>query len=133
VVAATLTEIFYEMDRMRSLPVPGEELDSARNYLTGVFSLGVATQEGLLGQLSTVYLDRLPDGYLESYRERIRALTAEDVLETSRRHFDSANAQIIIVGDREQIIDQAALFGPVTEYDASGAIVQPRARDVMQA
>ena len=59
VVAATLTEIFYEMDRMRSLPVGDAELNDARNYMTGVFSLGVATQEGMIGQLSTVYLNRL--------------------------------------------------------------------------
>ncbi|HUA01767.1 MAG TPA: pitrilysin family protein [Candidatus Aquilonibacter sp.] len=133
VVAATLTEMFYEMDRMRSVPVPADELESARNYLTGVFSLGVATQDGLIGQLSTVYLDQLPEGYLESYREHVRALSAEDVLEVARRHFDSANAQIVVVGDREQIIDQAALFGPVTEYDASGNIVPPRPLDVMEA
>ena len=62
---------------MRSLPVTAEELESARSYLTGVFSLGVATQDGVLGQLSTVYLDRLPDDYLETYRERIRTLTAK--------------------------------------------------------
>jgi zinc protease len=120
VVAATLTEMFYEMDRMRSVPVSAEELDSARSYLTGVFSLGVATQEGLLGQLSTVYLDQLPEGYLETYRERIRALTAADVLAAARRHFDSANAQIVVVGDRAQIGEQAVLFGPVTEYNARG-------------
>jgi zinc protease len=123
VVAGTLTEMFYEMDRMRSIPVTAEELDSARNYLTGVFSLGVATQEGLLGQLSTVFLDRLPESYLETYRERIRALTADDVLAAARRHFDSANAQIVVVGDPAQIADQAALFGPVTEYDAQGSAV----------
>jgi len=121
VAAATLTEMFYEMDRMRSLPVTAEELDSARSYLTGVFSLGVATQDGLLGQLSTVYLDQLPEGYLESYRERIRALTAADVLAAARRHFDSANAQIVLVGDRAQIGEQAALFGPVEIFSAQGA------------
>jgi zinc protease len=121
VAAATLTEMFYEMDRMRSLPVTAEELDSARSYLTGVFSLGVATQDGLLGQLSTVYLDQLPEGYLESYRERIRALTAADVLAAARRHFDSANAQIVLVGDRAQIGEQAALFGPVEIFGAQGA------------
>ncbi len=120
VVAATLTEMFYEMDRMRSVPVTAEELDSARSYLTGVFSLGVATQDGLLGQLATVYLDQLPEGYLETYREKIRALTAADVLAAARRHFDSANAQIVLVGDRAQIGEQAALFGEVTEYDAKG-------------
>jgi len=123
VAAATLTEMFYEMDKMRSLPVTVEELESARSYLTGVFSLGVATQDGLLGQLSTVFMDQLPDGYLETYRERIRALTADDVVLAARRHFDSANAQIVLVGDRAQIGEQAALFGDVTEYDASGAVL----------
>lgn len=120
VTAATLTEIFYEMDRMRSLAVPAEELESARNYLTGVFSLGVATQDGLLGQLSVIYLDRLPEDYLETYRERIHALSADDVLEAARRHFDSANAQIVLVGDRAQIGEQAALFGEVKAFNAQG-------------
>jgi zinc protease len=120
VVAATLTEIFYEMDRMRSLPVTLEEIESARSYLTGVFSLGVATQDGLLGQLSTVYLERLAEDYLETYRARIRELSAEDVLAAARRHFASADAQIVVVGDRDQIAEQAALFGKVTEYNAQG-------------
>jgi zinc protease len=124
VAAATLTEIFYEMDRMRSLPVSAEELESARNYLTGVFSLGVATQDGLLGQLSVVYLDRLPDDYLETYRQRIHALSADDVLAAARRHFDSANAQIVMVGDRAQIGEQAALFGDVTVFDAQGNVIR---------
>jgi zinc protease len=120
VTAATLTEMFYEMDRMRSLPVTDQELESARSYLTGVFSLGVATQDGVLSQLSTVFLDRLPEDYLETYRARIKALTADDILAAARRHFDSANEQIVLVGDRAQIADQAALFGPVAEYDAQG-------------
>jgi zinc protease len=123
VVAATLTEILYEMDRMRSLRVTPDELNSACHYLTGVFSLGVATQNGLLGQLSTLYVDELPEDYLETYRERIHALTADDVIAAARHHFDSANAQIVVAGDRTQIGDQAALFGPVTEYDSRGNVI----------
>src|SRR5208282_1864005 len=109
VVAATLAEIFYEMDRMRSLPVTTEELESARNYLSGVFSLGVATQDGVLGQLSNVYLERLPEDYLETYRARIHELTAADVMAAARRHFDSKDSEIVVVGDREQVFEQAAL------------------------
>src|SRR4029077_5142724 len=48
VVAASLTEIFYEMDKLRSVPVPEPELADAQNYLSGVFSMGLATQNGLL-------------------------------------------------------------------------------------
>jgi len=124
VVAATLAEVFYEMDRMRALAVTPEELESARNYLTGVFSLGIATQDGMLNQLSTQYLDRLPEDYLETYREHIRALTAEDVLSAARRHFDSANAQIVVVGDREQVQEQAALFGHLEVFDVHGKAIE---------
>jgi zinc protease len=118
VVAASLTEIFYEIDRMRSLAVAEDELSDARTYMSGVFSLGLATQDGLASQLSTVYLNELPDNELETYRQRVRALSAADVLAAARAYFDSANAQIIVVGDRGQIGDQAGLFGEVTEYSA---------------
>jgi len=120
VVAATLTEIFYEVDRMRSTPVGEEELGDARNYLSGLFSLGLATQDGLAGQLATSTLERLPEDYLETYRERVLALTAADVLDAAQKYFDSANAQIVIVGDRAQLETQAALFGNPEVYDAQG-------------
>jgi len=120
VVAATLTEIFYEVDRMRSTPVGEEELADARNYLSGLFSLGLATQDGLAGQLATSTLERLPEDYLETYRERVLALTAADVLDAAQKYFDSANAQIVIVGDRAQLETQAALFGNPEVYDAQG-------------
>jgi len=123
VVAATLTEIFYEIDRMRALPVADDELADARNYMSGVFSLGLATQSGLAGQLVNVYLNGLPEDYLETYREKIRSLTAAEVLAAARKYFDSANAQIVVVGDRAQVEEQAALFGPVTVYDAQGIVI----------
>jgi len=120
VVAATLTEIFYEIDRMRSTPVGEEELADARNYLSGVFSLGLATQDGLAGQLATATLDKLPEDYLETYRGRVLQLTSSDVLDAAQKYFDSAHAQIVIVGDRAQIESQAALFGKPEVYDAQG-------------
>jgi predicted Zn-dependent peptidase len=121
VVAATLTEIFYELDRIRALPVGEEELADTRNYMSGVFSLGLGTQDGIAGQLGGVLLDGLPEEYLEKYRERIRAMQPGDVLEAARKYFDSANAQIIVVGDREAAAAQVGLFGDVEMYDAAGS------------
>jgi zinc protease len=123
VVAASLTEIFYEMDKLRSVPVPEAELADAQNYLSGVFSMGLATQDGLLSQFSTVALNELPDDYLETYRQKVRALTPEDLLATARKYLDSANMQIVVVGDRAQIESQAALFGELETYDAKGTLL----------
>lgn len=121
VVAASLTEIFYEMDKLRSVLVPQSELADAQNYLSGIFSMGLATQSGLLGQIAVVALNELPEDYLETYRQKVRALTPADLLETARKYLDSANMQIIIVGDRSQIESQAALFGSLEIYDAQGS------------
>jgi zinc protease len=120
VVAATLAEIFYELDRFRALPPGEEELGEAQTYLSGIFSLALATQSGLLGQLLAVYLNDLPEDYLERYRERVRALTAEEVMRAARAYFDSPNALVVLAGDGEQIGKQAELFGPVATYDAAG-------------
>jgi zinc protease len=120
VVAASLTEIFYEIDKLRSVPVPDAELADAQNYLTGVFSLGLATQDGLLSQFSTVELNELPSDYLETYRDNVRAVSSADLLSTARKYFDSANMQIVVVGDRTQIQDQAALFADLTIFDTQG-------------
>jgi zinc protease len=120
VVAASLTEIFYELDKLRSLPVPAAELAEAQNYLTGLFSMGLATQEGLLSQFSAVELNELPADYLETYRDKVRGLTSADLLGAARKYFDSANMQIVIVGDLAQIEEQAALFGDVDVHDAQG-------------
>ena len=120
VVAASLTEMFYELNKLRSLPVPESELADAQNYLSGVFSLGLATQDGLLAQFSTVAQHELPDDYLETYRAKVRAVTSEELLATARKYLDSANMQIVLAGDRAQIESQAALFGELEIFDAQG-------------
>ncbi|GAC1619233.1 MAG: pitrilysin family protein [Candidatus Acidiferrum sp.] len=120
VVAASLTEMFYEMDKLRSLPVPEAELADAQNYVCGVFSMGLATQDGLLSQFSTVALNELAEDYLETYRAKVRAVKPEDLLSTARKYLDAANMQIVVVGNLAQIQEQAALFGEIEVYDSQG-------------
>ncbi|HEV8369980.1 MAG TPA: pitrilysin family protein, partial [Pyrinomonadaceae bacterium] len=49
VTGPTLLEILYELDRMRVLPVSDEELNAAKEYSTGNFSVELASQLGLAG------------------------------------------------------------------------------------
>jgi zinc protease len=124
VVAASLAEMFYELDKLRALPVPAGEFADAQNYVSGMFSMGLATQSGLLSQLATVAINELPDDYLETYRDKVRGMTPEDLLATARKYFDSANMQIVVVGDRRHIEEQARLFGETEIYDAQGALAK---------
>jgi predicted Zn-dependent peptidase len=68
----------------------------------------------------TVELNELPQDYLETYRGKVRAVTPAEMLATAGKYFDSANMQIVVVGDRAHIEPQAALFGELEVYDAHG-------------
>jgi len=63
----------------------------------------------------------LPDDYLETYRQKVRALTLGDLLATARKYLESANMQSVVVGDCSQIESQARLFGELEIFDAQGA------------
>lgn len=120
VTGPTLLEIFYELDRMRVLPVTDEELSAAKEYSTGNFSVELASQFGLAGRINTIYTFDLDKSFINDFRPKIEALTAADIQKAAAKYFDTYRAAIVIVGDWEKVKDQVTPFGDVTIYDAEG-------------
>src|SRR5205085_12617411 len=56
----TLTEVFKEIDGLRTGGSDGTELQGAKAYLRGLFPIQTATQGGLATVLNTVYVFGLP-------------------------------------------------------------------------
>jgi zinc protease len=123
VTGPTLLEIFYELDRMRVLPVTDEELSAAKEYSTGNFSVELASQFGLAGRINTIYTFDLDKSFINDFRPKIEALTAADIQRAAAKYFDTYHAAIVIVGDWEKVKDQVTPFGDVTMYDAEGNVI----------
>ena len=124
VTGPTLLEIFYELDRMRVLPVSDEELSAAKEYSNGNFSVELASQFGLAGRINSVYTYDLDRNFINDFRPRIEGLTTADIQRAAARYFDTYRAAIVIVGDWEKVKDQVTPFGDVTMYDAEGNKIQ---------
>ena len=121
VTGASLHEFFFELNRIRDERVPDEELQNAKSYLTGVFPIRIETQDGLVDQLTSVKMFDLPDDYLHTYRERVNAVTAEDVQRVAQLHVTPDRAAIVIVGDAKEIEDQIKNYAETIErYDTEG-------------
>lgn len=120
VTGPTLKEIFYELERMRSAPVTVEELDAAKAYSTGQFSVELASQAGLAGRINTVYLYDLPRDFITTFRPKIEALTTADIQKAATKYFDASGFAVVIVGDYDKVKDQISPYGEVTLYDAEG-------------
>ncbi len=123
VTGPTLLEIFYELDRMRVLPVTDEELNAAKEFSTGNFSVELASQFGLAGRINTVYIYDLDKNFINDFRPKIEGLTTADIQRVAAKYFDTYRAAIVIVGDWEKVKDQVTPFGDVTMYDAEGNVV----------
>ncbi len=116
VTVPAIVETLKELDRIREEPVTDAELRAARDYLIGVFPLRFETPGPVVGSLASLYLHGLPDDELATYRARIEAVTADDVLRVAREHIRPEEAALILVGDHDQFgTDLEALnLGPIT-------------------
>jgi zinc protease len=121
VTGASLKEFFYELERIRNEAVSDEELKNAKTYLTGTFPIRLETQEGLIDQLVQIKMYDLPADYLQTYRERVMAVTKEDVQRVARQYVTPDTAAIIIVGDGKAIMEQIKPYAQTVEiYDSAG-------------
>jgi len=123
VTGPTLLEIFYELDRMRVLPVTDEELNAAKEFSTGNFSVELASQFGLAGRINTIYTYDLDKNFINDFRPKIEALTTADIQRAAAKYFDTYHAAVVIVGDWDKVKDQVTPFGDVTIYDVEGNVV----------
>jgi zinc protease len=121
VTGASLKEFFYELERIREEPVTEKELQDAKSYLTGIFPIRLETLDGLIDQLIQIKMHDLPDDYLQTYRERINAITREEVQRVARRFVTPERAVIVIVGDAAALTDEVKEYADEIEiYDSAG-------------
>ena len=121
VTGASLHEFFFELNRIRDEKVPDDELKNAKAYLSGVFPIRIETQDGLIDQLVSVKMFDLPADYLNTYRDRVNAITAEDIQRVAQQHVTPDRAAVVIVGDAAEVEPQIKEYAEAIEvYDTDG-------------
>ncbi len=124
VTGDSLKEFFYELNRIRNEKVSEKELRDAKSFLMGVFPLRAETQEGLTNLLVSQQLFDLPADYLQTYRDKVNAVTLEDVERVAKKYIAPDKIAIVIVGDAEEILKQVKPYSTKIEvFDTEGKAV----------
>lgn len=123
VTEPAVKEFLSELDRIRDSSVTNEELDFAKKYLVGNYQLGLETQGGLAHRLLDVGLYDLDDNYLETFTDKIMAVSKEDVQRVAKRVIQSNDFVITVVGDAKKVKQGLEQFGKVETYDLNGDLV----------
>jgi zinc protease len=99
VTARAVEEILREIDAMRAAAPMPAELALATDYLAGVFPIRYESTDAVAGALAHATVFGLPDDWFSTYRDRVRAVSAEDVLAAARAHLDPMRLLVLAVGD----------------------------------
>ena len=120
VTIPALTEILFEIDRIRGEKISAEELSLARDYLEGVFPIRYETTAAIAAALATLVVHDLPPDYYDNYRANIHNVSAEAVLDAANSHLHPPKLQIAIVGNARMIETALveAKFGDVVLHNA---------------
>ncbi len=103
---ASIKEILFEINRMRTEPVPETELQGIKNYLVGLYVLQNSTRFGVINQLETMNYNELPKSSIDNYVKDIAAVTAQDVQMAAKKYLTEDKMSIVVVGDKAKISEQ---------------------------
>jgi predicted Zn-dependent peptidase len=115
VTAATLLEVFYELDRMAATKPTADELAGAKRYQGGLYLIRNQLQGAVAGTLARNWVNGLPSEALADFVPKVNAVTAEGVQAAGRKHFLSSTQNVVVVGDAKAVRAQLELFGAVKE------------------
>ena len=95
-----------EIQRLHDEGATAEELEAAKDYLTGSFPLRLDSTGKLAGFLAQIQYFGLGDDYIARYSERVRAVTLEDVKRAAATYLRPDDLVQVIVGPRARLVEQ---------------------------
>jgi len=95
--------VMEEINRLRTTRVTAEELETAKNFLIEVFPRNFSTAAQIAGNFAQdEFTKRAPD-FWTSYRDRVRAVTADDVQRVAQKYLQPDKLVVLVVGNIDEI------------------------------
>jgi zinc protease len=95
-VVSLIIDEFWRIQRER---VDEAELAHAKAYLTGSFPLTIETPDAIATQVLNVLFFGLPVQELQSFRDRVNAITVDDIERVARYYLHPDRLSIVLVGN----------------------------------
>ena len=125
VTDSALKELLVQVNRIRTEPVSGEELEAARGALVGSYPLSIETADQVAGAVATSRLYGLPEDYVQTYRVKLGAVSADDLRAAAESTIRPEQSVTVVVGDGAKIYDGIKDVAPIRIVNAEGEPLTP--------
>ena len=109
----TLRLVLDELKKLKSSGVTKEELDSAKSFYVGHYPLSMETPAQIASKIIVQEFYGLPEDYVDTYLDNVRAVSVEDIDSAIKRVLDPGNVVITLVSKAEDILEEAKALGEV--------------------
>jgi predicted Zn-dependent peptidase len=107
---ASIKEILYEIERLQKEPPTEAELQGIKNYLVGIYVLQNSTRTGVIGQLENGNYQELPRDYIDTYVQKLTAVTPREVSDMAAKYLKQDKMTIVVVGDKAKVAEQVKAY-----------------------
>jgi zinc protease len=116
--------IIDELKKIISEEIEDEELQTVKNYLTGLFPLQLETANAVATRVINLNLYNLPKNFYSTYISNINKLTKKDILIAADKYIHPEYLYIVVSGNAKEIKDRLKIIKEVKVYDADGKLIQ---------
>jgi zinc protease len=120
VTDSAISEILFELQRIREDLVKAEELDMVKKFLVGSFPLQIETPNQIASKVIDLELYDLPRDFYDTFNDQVETITAQDLLRVAQKYLHPDRAAIAVSGNSKEIASKLQKFGPVDVMDADG-------------
>lgn len=128
VTDSSVNEILAEMNRIKTELVPAEELQNIKNYISGVFAIGLESPSTIARYAIYQDMYNMPKDYYKNYLKNVSAVSSTELKNTAIKYIKPDNANIIVVGSMDEAKKlERYSKSPIKFYDNYGAEIKPEA------
>jgi zinc protease len=103
--------IVEQFNRLRLERVNEQELADAKAYLTGNFPLRIETPDDIAMQVLNVLFYDLPVEELQTYRQRVNAVSVDDIARVANGYLRPDRLSVVLVGNAKAFVSQLKAVG----------------------
>lgn len=120
VTDSSITAILDEINRIRNEKVSQEELQLTKNITSGQFARVMERPQTIANFALNIARYDLPPDYYQTYLQRMEKITTDDIQRVARKYLRPDHLNIVVVGNKDEVLDQLQPFGTVHFYDFYG-------------
>jgi zinc protease len=120
VTDSAISETLSEMRRLQTDVISKEDLMSRVANLSGQFAINLENPQTVAQYAINIERYHMPSDYYANYLQNLESVTPEDVQQMAKKYIHPNAANIIVVGNSDEVAKKLEKFGKVEMYDHYG-------------